>query len=239
MAKCPKCGVKLYIWNFRAECPKCGVNIPNYDWEARLEKDSEIAEAASARLHAKIEKFRYSFIGTKLRIARIPISVLPLFGFLLPFGTLALSLPFFEKTFTLNAISIVMMLMKFDIGGLFKTPSSEIIGDGALMAVLALAFVLLSAASLLVSLYFLMFNYRNFKSLGLFATNFIAALMMTASGFCYNRFLGMVAESTLSNAIGGSVRFGIFLAAGLFLFSSITNLCVAIQSKKAENEKSE
>lgn len=33
MAKCPHCGIKLHIWNVKAECPKCGVNIANYDWE--------------------------------------------------------------------------------------------------------------------------------------------------------------------------------------------------------------
>ena len=78
MAKCPKCGVKLHIWNIKAECPDCGVNIANYDWENRLEQDALEAEAAFAKMRITLAKFKYSFIGTKLRIARIPISVLPL-----------------------------------------------------------------------------------------------------------------------------------------------------------------
>ena len=59
MAKCPKCGVKLHIWNIKAECPKCGVNIANYDWERRLEEDSIKAEEAFAKLHETMNKFKY------------------------------------------------------------------------------------------------------------------------------------------------------------------------------------
>ena len=91
MAKCPKCGVKLHIWDIKAECPKCGVNIANYDWENRLEQDAIEAEIAFAKLRDTLNRFKYSFVGTKLRIARIPISVLPLFSLLLPFGTMAVS----------------------------------------------------------------------------------------------------------------------------------------------------
>ena len=118
MAKCPHCGIKLHIWNVKAECPKCGVNIANYDWERRLEEDSVVAEAAFAKLHESMRRFKFSFVGTKLRIARIPVSVLPLFSFLLPLGTLAVSIPYFEQNFTLNAITIVKNIMNLDLGGI-------------------------------------------------------------------------------------------------------------------------
>ena len=60
MAKCPKCGVKLHIWNIKAECPKCGVNIANYDWENRLEQDAKEAEIAFAKMRETLNKFKYS-----------------------------------------------------------------------------------------------------------------------------------------------------------------------------------
>ena len=60
MAKCPHCGIKLHIWNVKAECPKCGVNIANYDWERRLEEDSVVAEAAFAKLHESMRRFKFS-----------------------------------------------------------------------------------------------------------------------------------------------------------------------------------
>lgn len=229
MAKCPKCNRKLHIWNIKAECPDCGVNIANYDWENRLEQDAIEAEIAFAKLRETLGKFRYSFIGTKLRIARIPISVLPLFSFLLPLGTLSVALPFVEEKFTLNAISIVMNILNFDILGIFKAPSSAIIGDGALMFVLSLLLVVLSALSLLVSLVFLMLNFKKFNSLGLCITNLVASIMMFASAYCFNSLSDILASGTLADAVSCAPSWGVFVSGALFLASSITNFIVSKQ----------
>lgn len=239
MAKCPKCNRKLHIWNVKAECPDCGVNIANYDWENRLEQDSIAAEAAFAKLHESVRRFKFSFVGTKLRIARIPISVLPLFSFLLPLGTLAVSIPFCEKTFSLNAITIVMNILNFDIMGIFKAPGSEIIGDAALMFMLSLLFVVLSALSLLVSLVFLLLNFKKFNSKGLFVTNLVASAMMFASAFCFNSLSSAMAASTLSDAVSCAPSWGVFVSGALFLASSITNLIVSLQPVEIPPEEKE
>ncbi len=239
MAKCPHCGIKLHIWNVKAECPKCGVNIANYDWERRLEEDSVIAEAAFAKLHESMRRFKFSFIGTKLRIARIPISVLPLFTFLLPLGTLAVSIPFCNESFTLNAITLVTNLLNFDILGLLRAPASDVIGEPSLRLVLALLFVVLSALSLLVSLVFLLLNFKKFNSKGLFLTNLIAGLMMAASAICYNSFLGTVSQSTLADAVSGNVGWGIFVSSAAFLLSAAVNLAVALKPVELPPEESE
>lgn len=226
MAKCPKCGYGLKIWDIKAECPSCGVNIANYDWERRLEEDSIKAEAAFAKLHETMNKFKYSFKGTKLRIARIPVSVLPLFSFLLPLGHLSVSLPFYEDDITINAISLVMNIMKFDIGGIFKFPSSTIAGDAALMFVLALVLLIAGALSLLVSLVFLMLNFRKLNSKGLSLTNLVASLLILGSAYCFNDFLLQLEASTV-NAASGSLGWGIFVSAGLFFASFVINMFVA------------
>lgn len=239
MARCPKCNRKLHVWNVKAECPDCGVNIANYDWENRLEQDSIAAEAAFAKLHETMRKFKFSFVGTKLRIARIPISVLPLFSFLLPLGTLAVSIPFCEETFSLNAITIVMNILNFDIMGIFKAPGSEIIGDAALLFLLSLLFVVLSVLSLLVSLVFLLLNFRKFNSKGLFVTNLVASAMMFASAFCFNSLSSAMAASTLSDAVSCAPSWGIFVGGALFLASSITNLIVSLQPVEIPPEEKE
>ncbi len=239
MAKCPHCGIKLHIWNVKAECPKCGINIANYDWERRLEEDSVIAEAAFAKLHEHMRRFKFSFVGTKLRIARIPISVLPLFSFLLPLGTLAVSIPFCDKSVTLNAITLVTNLLNFDILGLLRAPASDIIGAPSLRLVLALLFVVLSVLSLLVSLVFLLTNFRKFNSKGLFVTNLIASLMMAASAVCYNSFCDMVAQSTLADSVSGNVGWGVFVSSALFLLSATVNLAVALKPVELPPEEKE
>lgn len=234
MAKCPKCNRKLHIWDIKAECPGCGVNIANYDWENRLEQDAIEAEAAFAKLRITISKLKYSFIGTKLRIARIPISVLPLLTFLLPLGTIAVSIPFYDSgKITLNAISIVMNLMNFDILGFIKTPTSEIIGDTMLNLILALVLVLLSAVSLVVSLVFLILNFKKFNSKGLFITNLVASAMMFASSYFFAQFSAMVEQSTFADVITCGTNFdsnwGVYVSGAAFLLSSIFNLIVSLQ----------
>lgn len=228
MAKCPKCGRKLHIWDVKAECPDCGVNIANYDWERRLEEDSIAAEAAFAKLHEAMRRFKYSFAGTKLRIARIPISVLPLFSLLLPLGSLAVSIPFCEEKFTLNLITLVMNLMKFDILGILKAPGSEIIGAASLRFLLSLLFVVFSTLSLLVSLVFLLLNFKKLNSKGLFITNLVAGLMMFSSAICFNSFSSMLQASTLADAVSCSPSWGIFVSGALFLLSAAVNLAVAL-----------
>lgn len=241
MARCPKCDRKLHIWDVKAECPGCGVNIANYDWENRLEQDSIEAEAAFAKLHETMRKFKYSFVGTKLRIARIPISVLPLFSLLLPFGTMAVSIPFCDEKITINAVTMVLNLLNFDILGIFKAPGSEIIGDASLRFMLSILFVVLAALSLLVSLVFLLLNFKKFNSKGLFVTNLIACLFMLASAYCFRDFSGMIQASTLADAIQCGPSWGIFASAAIYLASSITNLIVSLQPVEIppEEEKEE
>lgn len=242
MAKCPKCGVKLHIWNIKAECPKCGVNIANYDWENRLEKDAEEAEIAFAKLRETLKRFKYSFIGTKLRIARIPISVLPLFSFLLPLGIINISIPFYSEKITINAISIVMNIIKgVDIGGIFKGMGSAIVGDSFRMFGISLILVVLSVLSLLVSLVFLLTNFKNFKSKGLFITNLIASIMMLASSFTFNRFSDLVADGSFAAHWQSSPSWGVYVSAALFLVSAIVNLLVSLEKVElpADEEKEE
>ena len=43
--RCPKCGKKLSLFYIKPECPECGCDINYYDYENRLEKDAEKAEA--------------------------------------------------------------------------------------------------------------------------------------------------------------------------------------------------
>ena len=251
MAKCPKCNRKLHIWNIKAECPDCGVNIANYDWENRLEQDAIEAEIAFAKLRDTLNRFKYSFVGTKLRIARIPVSVLPLFSFLLPLGTLAVSFPFFSKNFTLNAITIVMEIIGgVDIMGIFKGMNSAIIGDSLKMLVATLVLVVLSVLSLLVSLAFLLLNFKKFNSKGLFVTNLVASCMMLASSFTFAKFSDLVADGSLAAAWQSGPSWGVYVSAALFLASAIINLCVSLQKvelptadeksdTEAESEESE
>lgn len=85
---CPNCGKKLHWYDFKADCSNCGVSIPNYNWEARLEADNQLAEKKFTTFYKALNRLAYSIWGTKLRIARIILSVIPAIGFILPWATL-------------------------------------------------------------------------------------------------------------------------------------------------------
>ncbi len=81
---CPNCGKRLRIWDVKAECSDCGVSIPNFNWQARLEEDNVYAEQQAAKFNKTMNRIKYSLWGTKLRIARLVLTILPALGFILP-----------------------------------------------------------------------------------------------------------------------------------------------------------
>lgn len=227
MAKCPHCGYKLKIWDVKAECPACKVNIPNYDWINRLEQDSIAAEAAYAKMRRKVVLLKYAMAGTKLRIARLPLSFAPLFSFLLPLFGVSFYLPYFEGFNSYNIITLTAQVLGFDFGAIPGFIASPVLGGAMLRLLGALALVYISLLSLpLVSLVFLLTNYRNLNSKGLFVTNLIAAICMFGSVFLFESFSALQQASTV-NAFSAKVGWGLYVSAGLFLASSIINYFVA------------
>ncbi len=237
MAKCPHCGYTLKIWNIRAECPKCDVNIPNFDWINRLEQDSVVAEDALMKMKQTFAKLRFAFIGNNLRIARLPISVLPLFSFLLPVFTLDFTLPYFDDVKSFNIISLVKQVLNFDFGVIPDFIASPVLGGATIRFLLAIALIFLSALSLVpVSLFFLLRNYKNLHSKGLFITNLIAGAMMISSAVLFTGFSNLLHASTV-NAFSGKPGFGLYAGIILFFASSAINLAVTISKAEAPEPK--
>ncbi len=227
MAKCPNCGFKLKVWHIKAECPQCDVNIPNFDWVNRLEQDSIAAEAAYAKMRQTIAKLKYAFVGSPLRIARLPVSVLPLFSFLLPLLSVSFALPFFDGAKSYNLIGIIKQLSDIDFAVIPDYLASPVLGGATIRLVVAIALVFISLISLVtVSLGFLIANFKNLNSKGLFFTNLFAAACMLASGFSFASFSALQQASTV-NAFTVKPAYGLYVSAGLFLASSIINLFVA------------
>ncbi len=175
-SKCPNCGEKLKIYHIKAECPHCKANIPNYNWEARLEEDSAIAEAKFASLYKKLNLLKYSVFGTKLRIARIIMSLIPAIGFILPWAkivsekdTLNFDLLglFTDGT---NTISFFGILFK-DIGGILSSL------EGAVLYIMGgLLLMLLSIVVIVVAFFMPLVRFTKPKTNAGWITDFISIL---------------------------------------------------------------
>lgn len=105
--KCPNCGAKLHWYDFRAECKHCGENIPNYNWEARLEEDADIAERSFARLHYRTGNFKSATVGSPLRIVRLVCTLLPLVALVVPLLNATFAFPFREGTESVSFLTFV------------------------------------------------------------------------------------------------------------------------------------
>ena len=130
MAKCPKCGRKLTLFDWRPNCPGCGVNLVYYGMEERLLLEADAAEAEHAKLQKRIDRLKASFVGSKLTILRIILSVIPIAALMLPLCTVTYSGPFIEQTTTsVNAIEIYNLVSSLDFGALITMLCSSILSS--------------------------------------------------------------------------------------------------------------
>jgi hypothetical protein len=242
--KCPKCSGKLRIYHVKAECPHCGANIPNYNWEARLEEDSAVAEAKFASLYRKLNLLKYSVFGTKLRIARIFMSLIPAVGFILPwayvvsdkdslnFDLLGL---FTEGT---NTIKFFGVLFK-DIGGVLSNLEGAV-----LYIMLGLLLMLLSIVVIVVAFFMPLVKFTKPKTNAGWIADVISILLAVgATGmFIAAGEPAAAAEyfniGTLEFTAGASAdaAWGLFVYIALLAVAMIGNLLVSRAEVTSEED---
>ncbi len=229
MANCPKCGRKLTILDWRPNCPGCGVNLVYYGMEERLLKEADAAEAEHAKLQKRIDRLKSSFIGSKLTIIRIILSVLPIATLLLPLCTVSYSGPFIEATTTsVNAIEIYNLVSSLDFDALITMLGSSVVGTSFIGYAGALVCLLLSLVMVIVSLVMLTLacspkgNPRNIT------LNSITIALAVASVVFFNIFSKNI-SAVFPDFISGSVGFGIFVYIGALALLLAVNIIIAVK----------
>ena len=244
MAKCPSCGGKLRLYNIKAECIHCGANIPNYNWEARLEEDSAIAEAKFASLYRKLNLLKYSLFGTKLRVMRLLMSFIPAVGFILPWAYVAsdkdtlnfdlLGL-FTEGTSTIKFFGILFK----DLGGIISNlegPATYILGGLLLM--------LLSIVVIVVAFFMPIVRFTKPKTNAAWITDIISIIFAVASSAMFIAAAAPASQlesfniGTLEFATGASVdaAWGLFVYVALLVVAMVGNLLVSRSEVTSEED---
>lgn len=229
MAKCPKCGRKLTLFDWKPNCPECGVNLVYYGMEERLLKEADAAEAEHAKLQKRIDRLKASFVGSKLTIIRIILSILPIPALLLPLCTVAYSGPFIEATTkSINAIEIYNLVSSLDFDALFTMLGSNLLGTSFIGYLGALACILLSLVFVIVSLLMLMLacspkgNPRNIT------LNIITIILAIASGVFFMVFANGI-NAVFPEFISGSIGFGLFVYIGALALLLAINIVIAVK----------
>lgn len=118
MANCPKCGYKLKLLDIKAECPKCGVNLMYYNHQERLAQDADKAEEEHIAFQPKIDRIKFSFIGTKLSIVRLVLLLVPIGMLFLPLAHVSVNIPYSGIDADISILNLAMDVianMKFDV----------------------------------------------------------------------------------------------------------------------------
>lgn len=246
-SSCPNCGKKLHWYDVKAECSNCGVSIPNFNWEERLEADNELAERKFASFYRGLNRIAYSIWGTKLRIARIVLSVLPAIGFILPWATIksdadSVGLDLFGMTCNRSLIDLFKDF--FGNMSLYTTNMSYESFSGTLS--FTMYSVLLMVLSLLFAViaFFLIFILaKHFKTKALTVFECLSVLSAIGSAVCFT--LGIKAAPSelginfgsfpVYNATGG-VAWGFYAALALLLVAVGINAAVSKAPSKTDDE---
>lgn len=229
MAKCPKCGRKLTLFDWKPNCPDCGVNLVYYGMEERLLDEADAAEAEHAKLQKRIDRLKASFIGSKLTVARIILTLLPIATLLLPLCTITYSGLFIEEvTKNIGLIELINVITSLDIDALLTMVGSGIVGTSFIGYAGTLVCLLLSVVFIVISLLMLMLacspkgNPRNIT------LNIITIALAVASPVFFNIFATNI-SAVFPDFVSGKISFGIFVyIAALALLLGI-NIIIAIK----------
>lgn len=227
MAHCPKCGRKLTIFDWKPNCPECGVNLVYYGMEERLLDEADAAEAEHAKLQKRLDRLKASFIGSKLTIARIVLSVLPIAMLLLPLCSVTFSGPYIEQTTTnVNAIEIYNLVSSLDFDSLFAMLGSPLLGTSFIGYAGALVCILLSLVMVIVSLLMLTIACGSKGNPRNITLNSISIVLAVASIVFFSIFSKNI-NAVFPEFVSGSIGFGIFVYIASLVALLVINIVIA------------
>ncbi len=225
MAKCPKCEHKLKLWNISQFCPKCGVNMRFYGFEEKFYRDAKNAELAHAAFHIKVRHFKGALVGSKLMIARLALSLLPLIVLLLPAGNFHFEMPFKSVDFSAGLLGIINLVMGSDLGFILGMSGSSLAGAefaAVTDSLIAYAVVIVFVLGTLLSSLFGFISIKNMQKVVCgFAVGGILASIAAQIIICKS-----VSSLNESIMITGSAGFGLYLAIVAFAIVFAVNLII-------------
>ena len=219
MAKCPKCGEKLHLYDWRPECPHCHVNMVYYKSNERLLEESEKAEIEHAKSQPAIDRAKAAFFGSPYAIARIVLSLIAIGPLFLPLWKSADAA---GKVSTFNAMDIYKVVSEVPVGKIF---GNALKGD---LAAVGTAGMLVSAVMVLVGVILLFMSLGkhgrlrnhiiNFIKLAGALTGAIAGTMAFAAPETETSVLGF---GCASSSVGIGMILYIVLIVALIVYNEI------------------
>lgn len=228
MAKCPNCGRRLTVFDWRPNCPGCGVNLVYFGREERLMNEADVAEAEHAKLQKHLDRLKASFVGSPLTIVRIVLTLLPIAALMLPLCKVAFNGPLIPETVkSINAIEIYNLVSSLDFGALFTMIGSSLLGSAFVGYAVSLVCLLLSLVVLIVSLFLLTMacgpkgNVRNIT------LNCIDIVLAVVSVIFFGKFASGIQTVFPEFVTTASVQFGAYVYIAALVLLLAINVIIA------------
>ncbi len=150
MANCPKCGEHLRMVDWKQHCPHCNCNIVIYDIQERLMQDADKAEVQHYHFQKRINRMKAAFVGSKLAIARIFTSLIPIVAIVVPWLKGDFKAPFVEFQGVFSLFSLIDMLESFNFDGIIGLLNTADGKTALIFLAVALLMLVLSVVFMLV-----------------------------------------------------------------------------------------
>lgn len=104
--KCPNCNKEIGRFELLPNCKHCGVNIFYSQQKTLLTRDAKKCELEYAGFRILVSKLKTAFIGGKIQILRIVAMVMAIGAIFVPFGSISVTVPPFDTSFSFGAWGI-------------------------------------------------------------------------------------------------------------------------------------
>lgn len=235
MARCPHCGYRLRLIDVKAECPVCKVNIPNYDWEARLDRDAENAEASFRSFRRTVGAFKTSLFGSKFLVARFVLTFAPLIFFLFPMVTVTTSLPYSAGSEGISMLDVILDIVNgnVDIGSMINFIFLERSGAAFTVLYAALILVFLGIVEGVLNFVVILVSGFGYHAKGNIICCVLSLVFFAAAAVCVVVSSSMFASS-IPEVMSVKLSYGLFIGMALFVVNIVMNTVARKQLKKAK-----
>ena len=250
-SKCPNCGRVLKWYDVKAECKDCGVSIPNFNWEARLEEDAERAAVKSASFNRTMSMFKYSVWGTKLRIARIILSFIPIVGYIVPwfvFKSEGESLGIDVIGLFTDGKSLIDLFKSFfgNMSLYFANMSYEGYSGPVTFTMLGVLFMVLCLLFAVIAFFMILIRNKNPKSKTMvifdclsILSSILSVVMFTLAVSASKSYPAYTLGDIPFYNMTGHIGWGYFVALGLLSVALVANILVMKAPAKTHEELEE
>lgn len=232
MSTCPKCQKKLRIIDIGQNCPHCGVNMRFYDFDKKFIEEAKQAELSMANVHVMLRKFKSALIGSKLAIARLALSVLPVVAMLIPVGKVALDMPFAAQEFPVSALGIYNIFSNGVLNFLLSMMAAPVNGSAFTYVTVTLIVYVLAALCAVLTLLFSILSFISVKKMAktICALNVIGVVAGVASTV-------LAAGFAEQGMVTGSASFGVAAIVAFFAITFFVNMKIARNGLPIEFEE--